>query len=86
MPQTKEEHGRLLYLDESDGTWIDERWCCGRCLDQGRVSFADERYSFGCYAGKWCDTCWPHSGYVDATDPTAEFDPDYAGERIEADY
>jgi hypothetical protein len=83
--QTKEEHDRLYYLD-ADGCWIEERLVCHRCLDQGIVRWADERYSFGCYAGKWCDECWPKSGYRDATDTGAVFDEMDAGERIEADY
>lgn len=80
-----EQNGREYYLDE-DGHWIEERWCCRRCLDQGIVRCADEQYSLGVYAGKYCPKCWLKSGYVDATDPDAEFDPDYAGERMEADY
>lgn len=84
--QTKEEYGRDWYLDESDGTWIEDRHCCRRCLEAGKVSWADEQYSFGIYAGRWCDTCWPKSGYRDAVDPDAEFDPTYAGERIDEDY
>jgi len=38
-----------------------------------------ERFSFGVTAGHWCDGCWKVSGYV--TD--REFDPTYAGERMD---
>ncbi len=85
MTERETPNGRLEYLDESDGTWIDERWTCRRCLDAGVVRWASERYSFGCYAGKYCDQCWLKSGYRDATDPDAEFSPEDAGERIEAE-
>ena len=54
-----------------------------RCSLQGCLEDAWEQYSFGCYAGRWCDRHWPLSGYRDATDASATFDPDYAGERIE---
>ena len=43
-----------------------------------------EQYSFGIYAGRYCnDTCWKGSGYRDATDPDARFDPMDAGEVME---
>lgn len=85
MLQTKEEDGRTYY-QMADGCWLEERWCCRHCLEQGRVGDAEERYSFGCYAGKYCDDCWRTSGYRDATDCDAEFSELDAGERIEADY
>ena len=67
-----------------------DRNCCGHCREQCEAEdrdyeFAEERYSFGIYAGRYCDSCWLESGYRDATDPTAEFDPYYAGERLEED-
>jgi hypothetical protein len=58
-----------------------------RCSHEGCLSDdVCERQSFGCYAGRYCDPHWKTSGYRDATDPDAEFDPTYAGERIENDY
>ena len=73
-------------LDPTTGNWIEGRWLCGACLEVGKVEMNEPRYSFGCYAGKYCDEHWKTSGYRDATDPDAEFDPDYAGERIDDDY
>jgi len=76
----------------SDGEyWFDERHVCQHCRDEREAAglpyrWADEQYSFGCYAGRYCSVCWPKSGFRDATDATAEFDPAYAGERIEEDY
>lgn len=59
--------------------------CC-RCADQGvKDSEGSPRYSFGAYAGRYCDEHWKESGYRDATDPNAEFDPADAGERMEPD-
>ena len=60
----------------------DDRYHCHHC-QTGRES--EERYSFGAYAGRWCDVCWPNSGYRDATDPTAKFDPLDAGESMDGD-
>ena len=73
----------------SDGSlWFDERNCCHHCQEQreaeGRpFAWAEERYSFGIYAGRWCDGCWPQSGFRDATDPNAEFSELDAGECLE---
>jgi hypothetical protein len=55
------------------------------CEGCGRVEAQNlgERQSFGCYAGVWCDPCWPTSGFRDATDPAARFDSADAGERLE---
>lgn len=75
----------------SDGeTFFDERDCCHHCREEAEANntpfaFADLRTSFGCYAGRYCDKCWPNSGYRDATDPNAEFDPAYAGEAMYED-
>jgi hypothetical protein len=44
------------------------------------------RYSFGVYAGRYCDKHWQESGYRDVDDPDAVFDPADAGERLEPDY
>lgn len=67
--------------------WMDARDVCRHCEneDTGHYCFAEERHSFGCYAGKYCDACWKHSGYRDADDPHAKFDPMYAGERLYAE-
>lgn len=46
--------------------------------------WAEERTSMGIYAGRMCDHAWARSGYRDVG-PEA-FDPDYAGERYDADY
>lgn len=70
----------------SDGELkFSERDCCRHCRDEAEAgdkpfAFAEERYSFGVYAGRYCDKCWPESGYRDATDPDAEFDQADAGE------
>ena len=60
----------------------DNRYHCHHCKT-GRES--EERYSFGAYAGRWCDQCWPKSGYRDAADPEARFDPMDAGESMDGD-
>ncbi len=59
----------------SDGqTWFPERNVCHHCEDEREATgkpfrWADERHSFGIYAGRYCDECWPRSGYRDAIDP-----------------
>lgn len=61
--------------------------CC-RCVDEGipeNETSGEPRYSFGCYAGRYCDKHWRDSGYRDAIDPSETFDPMDAGERIEPD-
>lgn len=75
--------GVTFYYDAADECWIDERRVCRACLEEGKVRFADERYSFTCYAGKYCDEHWLTSGFRDACDPSAEFDPLDAGESLE---
>ena len=73
----------------SDGeNWFADRNCCHHCEDERRAQgqpfrWADPRTSFGAYAGRYCDTCWPQSGFRDAVDPTARFDPADAGESLE---
>lgn len=53
---------------------------CRRC---GKPD-APEQYSFGVYAGCWCDgACWKSSGYRDAVDENETFDPMDAGEALE---
>lgn len=77
---------RDLEVLDANGHWYEARWLCQRCLDAGRVEWADQRYSFGVYAGKYCDEHWRTSGYRDATDSSAEFSEEDAGERMDADY
>ena len=78
-------------IEFSDGQyWMNERDVCQHCRDQREAEskpyrWADERYSFNCYAGRYCDMCWPQSGYRDAADPSAEFSEADAGERLDAD-
>jgi len=36
---------------------------------------AEAQYSFGAYAGIYCDRCWPLSGYRDAVTPTHLCEP-----------
>ena len=79
----KEEPDGDWYWDETLKSWIHERWVCRQCLEDGKVVEAEERYSFGIYAGKYCDKHWRTSGYRDATDPYATFDEADAGERME---
>jgi hypothetical protein len=68
-----------------DGTKCDERYACrcAHCEVHG-PEFADERYSMGVYAGRYCDIGWKNSGYRDVG--PEEFDADYAGEWMDADY
>lgn len=78
--------GGIEYQD-SEGYWMDERDVCNHCREEviaeGKpFAFGESRNSFGYYAGKYCDACWPKSGYRDAVDPTATFDEDYAGESL----
>ena len=76
----------------SDGQHtFSERNLCQHCrekheADKTPFKWADEQYSFGVYAGRYCEECWLKSGYRDATDDTAEFDESFAGERIDDDY
>ncbi|MDB4778237.1 hypothetical protein OAG68_02150 [bacterium] len=87
--QRENEHSEIEF---SDGEfWMNERDVCQHCRDEREASskpfrWAEQRHSFGCYAGRYCDSCWPQSGYRDAIDSTAEFSEADAGERIESDY
>lgn len=58
-------------------TWYELGCPCGDCGSQG----AEERYSLGIYAGRYCPKCWCESGYRD--EPASAFDPAYAGETYE---
>lgn len=61
-----------------------EDWTCAVChLSNAEKDGVRERYSFGAYAGRYHDACWPKSGYRDAVDPSAEFDEMDAGERLD---
>lgn len=58
-------------------------YICGACGKE-TSEYLPVYNSFGVYAGRYCnDTCWKRSGYRDATDPDAEFDPADAGEVME---
>ena len=75
-----------LIVEYFDGEyWISERDVCRYCEDDpySHYRFAYERYSFGCYAGRYCDECWPQSGYRDAVNDAERFDTMDAGEVIE---
>ena len=70
--------------------WMGERDVCNVCRDQREADgqqykFADERTSFGCYAGRYCDECWSISGYRDACDPQAEWSAADCGEAMYED-
>ncbi len=58
-------------------SWYAEGCPCSRCEKKG----AEERYSLGIYAGRYCDKCWKESGYRD--EPASAFDPMDAGENYE---
>ena len=62
------------------------RYFCRRCCDAGKgeTVLADERFSFGIYAGMLCDACWAVDGRNHDTDGVV-FDPDDAGERLDED-
>ena len=78
-------------MEYSDGHhWMMEREVCKHCIDERDVAnrpyrYGQERISFGVYAGRYCDQCWPDSGYRDATDCTAEFSEMDSGESMEED-
>lgn len=56
----------------SDGAcWFSERNCCQHCLEDREAAgkpfkWAEEQYSFGIYAGRYCNDCWRLSGFRDA--------------------
>lgn len=79
-------YGNVEYQD-IDGYWCGERDVCHHCEEQREAEgkpyrFAEQRNSFGYYAGRYCDECWAKSGYRDATDPNAEFSELDAGESL----
>lgn len=78
-------------IEYSDGEyWMGEREVCSHCKEEREAEdkpfrMNEGRDSFGAYAGKYCDICWPKSGYRDATDPNAKFDPADCGEVMYED-
>lgn len=80
------EQGETEYGDAYD-CWMDERDVCQHCLEECTAEekpyrWGERQTSFGYYAGRYCDACWPKSGYRDATDPDAEFSELDAGESL----
>ena len=78
------------YVMIEGGDRVPEKYVCRHCeerrSDAGKLPcMADEQYSFGCYAGMYCPDCWKTSGYRDATDEGAVFDPMDAGESLDED-
>ena len=70
--------------------WVSDRDVCHHCSEirasTGKFYRENEqRYSFGGYAGRYCDDCWKVSWYRDADDDTAVFDPMDAGEVMYED-
>lgn len=82
------EHGQEEFFDGQ--FWFGERDVCNHCRCEREDAdqpyrYADTRTSFGIYAGKYCDECWKHSGYRDATDPEAEWSSEDCGEVMYED-
>jgi hypothetical protein len=78
------------FVKVEGGFWVHEKCVCDHCLDRrlavGKLPIEnDERFSFGHYAGRYCDECWKSSGYRDAVDPRAKFSGNDAGESLEGD-
>ena len=79
---------RMDYVIVEGGYEVPEKDVCHHCEELRKAvgqlpKEAEERYSFGIYAGKYCDTCWKKSGYKD--EGPEGFDPAYAGECLEAE-
>lgn len=77
--------GPFLDYNCGDGFWVGDRDVCHYCLEERTANNefyreSEVRTSFGVYAGRMCDECWKNSGYRDATDDDAVFDPMDAGE------
>ena len=51
--------------------------CYGHCGEEE----AEQRYSLGIYAGKWCNACWGTAPYH--KEGPEGFSPDDAGESYE---
>lgn len=79
------------FLDYNCGDfWVSDKEVCHHCLENKTLAGEfyrenETRYSFGAYAGRYCDDCWKTSGYRDADDDTAVFDPMDAGEVMYED-
>jgi hypothetical protein len=60
-----------------------EKYRCSYCHIEGVAGEdLDEQYDrYHIYAGLWHEKCWKQHGYGDF-----QFDPAYAGERLEEDY
>lgn len=57
------------------------RYFCRRCIDDGRITDAYERYSMSVYAGMLCDACWADDG----RNHDRPFDPADAGESLDGE-
>jgi hypothetical protein len=64
---------------ERPATWYEAGCPCPQCGRKG----AEERYSLGIYAGRYCRACWQASGYRD--EPASAFDPLDAGESYDGE-
>jgi hypothetical protein len=73
---TWEELGKLSFEEQK---WVCKQQVPGKNLLCG--ADAEERYSLGIYAGRYCDACWRKSGY--RTEGPEGFDPLDAGESYE---
>ena len=74
------------YVVVEGGFKVPANYVCHHCEEQRKAANklpieAEERYSFGIYAGKYCDTCWRKSGYKD--ERSTGFNPMDAGESLE---
>jgi hypothetical protein len=84
---TIEEHLKHDWVELRDGTRCMERYVCHCSVCESHPKgpqFADERYSLGIYAGRYCDEGWKLAGYRD--EGPEGFDAGYAGERYDDDY
>jgi len=74
---TDEEFNAFIVKHDRYPTWWEQGCPCSRCGERG----AEERFSLGIYAGRYCPACWKESGYRD--EPASAFDPMDAGEVYE---
>jgi len=82
--------GPFIDYQVAGDLWVGDRDVCHHCLEvktqaEQFYNESEQRYSFGAYAGRYCDDCWKTSGYRDAGDDTAVFDPMDAGEVMYED-